>query len=101
MKKRRRLRPLLPLLCVILAMSFAVMPVFAASAENAAERLTVGVPVDRCPIFYLDDKTGEAVGIGVDLMRRAAEATRPGICTVGTLPIICSNTAWSSPWCCC
>jgi EAL domain-containing protein (putative c-di-GMP-specific phosphodiesterase class I)/GGDEF domain-containing protein/ABC-type amino acid transport substrate-binding protein len=35
--------------------------------------LTVGVPTDRCPIFYIDDKTGEITGIGVDLMLAAAE----------------------------
>ena len=31
----------------------------------------VGVPNDRCPVFYVDN--GELVGIGVDLMRDAAK----------------------------
>jgi ABC-type amino acid transport substrate-binding protein len=33
----------------------------------------VGVPVDRCPVFYLDAETGEVTGIGADLMRTAAQ----------------------------
>lgn len=33
------------------------------------EPLIIGVPVDRCPVFYIDQDTGELVGIGVDLMR--------------------------------
>ena len=40
----------------------------------AEDSLIVGVPVDRCPVFYVDADTGESVGIGVDLMRAAAEA---------------------------
>ena len=43
------------------------------SSSTAVEVLKVGVPDDRCPIFYRDDKTGEIAGIGVDLMRSAAE----------------------------
>lgn len=35
--------------------------------------LTVGVPADRCPMFYTDHDSGEIVGIGVDLMKAAAE----------------------------
>ena len=31
------------------------------------------MPSDRCPIFYADARTGEPAGIGVDLMRIAAE----------------------------
>ena len=44
-----------------------------AIGENSGEALTVGVPIDRCPVFYLDAATGEITGIGVDLMRSAAE----------------------------
>ena len=39
----------------------------------SGEPLTVGVPKDRCPVFYEDPDTGEIVGIGADLMRIAAE----------------------------
>lgn len=38
---------------------------------ESGEKLTVGVPVDRCPVFYLDDQ-GIVVGIGADLMILAA-----------------------------
>lgn len=48
-------------------------PSEAAAAPETAETLTVGVPADRCPVFYRDAKTGEVTGIGVDLMRSAAE----------------------------
>ena len=44
-----------------------------ALADGARDVLKVGVPVDRCPMFYLDDDSGEIVGIGVDLMRFATE----------------------------
>ncbi len=60
------------LLLISLAMLLCtVSPVLAAG--EARDALTVGVPNDRCPIFYQDADTGEAVGIGVDLMRIAAE----------------------------
>ena len=72
MRKKRKTKSLLALLlCVIVFLSFAVMPTIAASGQDDA--LTVGVPVDRCPVFYLDADTNEIVGIGVDLMRTAAE----------------------------
>ena len=59
------------LLCAIIALSAAV-PFSAAAAESGGEPLTVGVPKDRCPVFYSDPETGEIVGIGADLMRAAA-----------------------------
>ncbi|MBR5926649.1 MAG: transporter substrate-binding domain-containing protein, partial [Firmicutes bacterium] len=37
------------------------------------EVLTVGVPVDRCPVFYKDYDNSEIIGIGADLMRAVAE----------------------------
>ena len=73
MRERRITKSLLAfLLCVVVVLVFAVMPAFAASGENG-DSLTVGVPVERCPVFYQDNDTGEIVGIGVDLMRAAAE----------------------------
>ena len=60
------------LIYITLALTFIVIPVLAVSGEDAEEILTVGIPVDRCPIFYQDAETGEAAGIGVDLMRFAA-----------------------------
>ncbi len=61
------------LLCAILSMSIAVIPAFATTEGSTGESLTVGVPANRCPVFYADPNTGEPVGIGVDLMRLAAE----------------------------
>ena len=61
---------------VVIAMAAAgsFAPVFAGSAEeDAGDSLIVGVPANRCPIFYQDQDTGEIIGIGVDLMRVAAE----------------------------
>ncbi|MCR5099711.1 MAG: EAL domain-containing protein [Lachnospiraceae bacterium] len=60
------------LLCV-LSIVTCIIPAFTLSAEESGERLVVGVPADRCPIFYIDDKTGEVIGLGVDLMREAAQ----------------------------
>lgn len=45
----------------------------AAASGDSSELLTVGVPADRCPVFYLDEKTNEIIGIGIELMRAAAE----------------------------
>ena len=58
--------------CLVLIISWFIMPAPAATGENGKDTLTVGVPVDRCPVFYLDSDTHEIVGIGVDLMRTAA-----------------------------
>ena len=43
-----------------------------ASTPETSDVLIVGVPADRCPLFYQDPDTGELVGIGVDLMHAAA-----------------------------
>ena len=72
MRKKQQLHGILPfLLCVILLLPFAAIPAFAAPGGKT---LTVGVPAERCPIFYRDPDTGEITGIGVDLMLVAAEA---------------------------
>ncbi len=60
-------------ICLTIALSCFIMPALAAAGGNEDSALTVGVPVDRCPVFYLDADTGEIVGIGVDLMRAVAE----------------------------
>ena len=72
MNFRKFKRFLIVFLCVFLML----IPAFssqAATEDNPGEALTVGVPADRCPIFYEDADTGEIVGIGVDLMRSAAK----------------------------
>ena len=66
--RKRQMRKLLCMLPVLLCLICA-----AAASEGTGEVLSVGVPVDRCPIFYLDEKTNEIIGIGADLMRAAAE----------------------------
>jgi|GEM_PF-399895 len=72
MREKRIVKVLLAvLLCVIVVLSLAVMPALAAPGKDDA--LTVGVPANRCPVFYQDTDTGELTGIGVDLMRTAAE----------------------------
>ena len=60
---------LLAVLACILLASLCAVPGLAAAEET----LIVGVPVDRCPVFYTDADTKEVVGIGADLMRDAAE----------------------------
>lgn len=61
---------------VFLAVAFSclILPVPAATGENGENALIVGVPADRCPVFYRNADTGEIVGIGVDLMRAVAES---------------------------
>ena len=51
----------------------SVISVLACAGESGAETIVVGVPTDRCPLFYLDSDTKEITGIGVDLMRYAAQ----------------------------
>ena len=60
---------LLAVLACILLASLCAVPGLAAAEET----LIVGVPVDRCPVFYTEADTKEVVGIGADLMRAAAE----------------------------
>ena len=65
-------RVLSAFVCAVAAFVCAAAPVLAAGGKDG-DTLTVGVPVDRCPVFYRDAETDEIVGIGVDLMRTAAE----------------------------
>lgn len=71
MKGLRLLKRILAALCCVMAIMSSA-PGLAVSGQNGGEILTVGVPVDRCPVFYRDADTGEIEGIGVDLMRAAA-----------------------------
>ncbi len=54
------------LICIIMAGSVSY-------AENAKDHLVVGVPVDRCPMFYVDSSSGQVTGIGADLLSVAAD----------------------------
>ena len=62
------------MLSVLLLTALTLCCAAPALAEQDGEPLTVGVPANRCPVFYLDADTHEIAGIGVDLMRAAAEA---------------------------
>ena len=57
---------------VVITLLFVFPFADVSGAENKDE-LIVGVPADRCPIFYIDEETNEITGIGVDLMKLAAE----------------------------
>lgn len=57
---------------LMLMLMFFIMPIYT-GAEDTADTLVVGVPADRCPIFYIDPKTEEIVGIGADLIRAVAQ----------------------------
>ena len=72
MRKTRRTNRIQAFLLagIMILACFALPPAARAEAGNA---LTVGVPADRCPVFYRDADTGEVAGIGMDLMRYAAE----------------------------
>ena len=70
MKTAKRIKGSLTAACCALIVLLGTAP---ASADPiAADELTVGVPTDRCPIFYNDKDTGEIVGIGAELIRAAA-----------------------------
>ena len=73
MKAKRNfnlIKALILSLFVVLCFSFMS---FAGPEAGGKEILTVCVPVDRCPVFYLDDSKEEIIGIGADLLREAAD----------------------------
>ncbi|MBQ7583233.1 MAG: EAL domain-containing protein [Lachnospiraceae bacterium] len=53
------------LITYIVVLFCTASQVSAASGGKSPDGLTVGVPSDRCPIFYQDGDTGEIVGIGI------------------------------------
>ena len=60
------------LLCMIVVLICFFASAISATEKKDGETLTVGVPANRCPIFYRNAKTNEITGIGIDLMRFAA-----------------------------
>ena len=72
-RMKKRIWTVLACLAAALCFAYAAAPLPAAAGEAERAELVVGVPVDRCPIFYPDPDTGEPAGIGVELMRFAAE----------------------------
>lgn len=71
-EKRKKIYRLFIFVCLIFMISFSFTST-SVKAEESTEELVVGVPVDRCPIFYIDKDTNQVTGIGVDLMKIAAE----------------------------
>lgn len=61
------------LACLIVAFSCVSVANPSAHGKITGKVLTVGVPMNRIPVFYKDSETGKVTGIGVDLMRAAAE----------------------------
>lgn len=61
------------LMLVIAVLLCSISFAFALHEDKISDTLTVGVPVDRCPVFYCDTDTNEIVGIGTELMRIAAK----------------------------
>ena len=59
--------------CLIAVLTCISVAIPSAYGNSADKTLTVGVPVNRTPIFYEDSETGKIMGIGVDLMRSAAD----------------------------
>ncbi len=69
---------------VLAVLLCAITGVLAASGGEAGASLVVGVPADRCPVFYPDLENGGFTGIGVDLMRAAAETAGYSVTFVNT-----------------
>ncbi|WP_026528333.1 hypothetical protein [Butyrivibrio sp. VCD2006] len=57
---------MLAILCCVVISSIV-------SNAESDEYLIVGVPTDRCPMFYFDEDAGIITGIGADLMTAAAK----------------------------
>lgn len=72
-KRRKNLRSLAALALMAAGLLCLAAPCLAEAGTKSSDTLTVGVPADRCPVFYTDAATDEVVGIGADLMRAAAE----------------------------
>lgn len=72
--KRLRVRKRISLafLGTFIVLCFAVL-FLNSKAAPSRETLVVGVPTDRCPVFYVDPVSYETVGIGVDLIKKVAD----------------------------
>lgn len=62
----------LAFLGTFIVLCFAVL-FLNSKAAPSRDTLVVGVPTDRCPIFYVDPVSYETVGIGVDLIKKVAD----------------------------
>ena len=73
MKYKKVISFLISVVLCTLSIIACIIPAVAETNNNDSRVLTVGVPTDRCPIFYVDSETQEIAGIGVDLMELAAD----------------------------
>lgn len=73
MRRNRQPGRIPGLLCAAILLLSCLFSLSPALSEAGSEALTVGVPTDRCPVFYTDAETGGIIGIGADLIRIAAE----------------------------
>ncbi|SCZ77055.1 Diguanylate cyclase, GGDEF domain [Pseudobutyrivibrio xylanivorans] len=62
----------LAFLGTFIVLCFAVL-FLNSKAAPSRDTLVVGVPTDRCPVFYVDPVSYETVGIGVDLIKKVAD----------------------------
>ena len=62
-----------PVVLAAAVLSLLPAPVSAGEEPGGGQTLVVGIPQGRCPLFYSDPKSGRPVGIGVDLMKAAAD----------------------------
>uniref|UniRef100_I5AXI4 EAL domain-containing protein n=1 Tax=Eubacterium cellulosolvens (strain ATCC 43171 / JCM 9499 / 6) TaxID=633697 RepID=I5AXI4_EUBC6 len=74
MRKCRSVNRILSLaVCLITLLLGGFVIATSSAAENRSDALLVGVPTDRCPMFYRDPESHELVGIGIDLMTEVME----------------------------
>lgn len=64
-------RIMIILMCIFLFFSM-IMFAKAQSDTDVEDELVIGIPTDRCPIFFADSNSGRLEGIGVDLISTAA-----------------------------
>ena len=69
MRRNRQPGRIPGLLCAAILLLSCLFSLSPALSEAGSEALTVGVPTDRCPVFYTDAETGGIIGIGADLIR--------------------------------
>ena len=80
--------PILLALCCVFMMPMDVLAASAGAKNTAIEmtaeeqafcdragEITIGCPVDNCPILFMNEKTGQLDGISVDIMNMISEAT--------------------------
>ena len=69
-----RKKLIIVLACAVTALSCVAPKVFADSAPDSDKAtLVVGIPTERCPVFYFNEEENEYQGIGIDLLYLAAE----------------------------